>query len=383
MRLKRTKPISPSKLGIFDACKLRYLAETEGVAGKRLSAGPAANMGIAVHEAIELLIAYPDPDVGLVRRILVERLSEQFSSPQKSSRVVNSVFERFGASGIFPQARILLLCGYVKDVLRKMPRHFGPPKTPELPTTTTTTTIGQTGIEKWGISESLAMAGRIDYSYLDEVGSLHIVDFKTGRVSDDEGLPKTEYLNQIAAYGLILRETISVQKVILHLEGPRGNWEGELTSELENRVKYLARTINRSLPVGQIIEAQDIATLGKHCGACSVRPTCSKYLEVLSDGGGESQVIIANGDLFGNVIETKVADGLVKIRLECSAAKRVTVVGIPEELWINDDTVFMFGLRTKELLGRSRYFANYPVLDVSQPQSSAFSYLAISGGVLS
>ena len=65
MLLKRTKPIPPSKIGVFSSCKLRYLLETEGNAANRLPAGPPANIGIAVHESIEALAASPELDIEL------------------------------------------------------------------------------------------------------------------------------------------------------------------------------------------------------------------------------------------------------------------------------------------------------------------------------
>jgi hypothetical protein len=378
MIVKRTKKISPSKIGLFDTCWLRYLAESEGVAGSRLPAGPAAYMGIAVHAVIEALIGQSAPEIALVRSALVEKLSEQLSSPRKSSQVAHAAFQRFGLRGVVPQARILLLCGYVKDVLARLPRQVGLTR---LTTSTAPPSTGQLGIEKWVESESLAMAGRIDYSYLDDCGSLHVVDFKTGGVTDEGGAPKPAYLMQIAAYGLMLREAISVTKVRLHLEGPRGSWEGDLTQELENRVKYAAREINRSLPFENPFDAQEIASPGEHCSACSVRPSCAKYLAALSAGAnGESLPFAPVGDLFGNVVETKVVDGLVRVQMERPGIGRVTITGIPEALWPKRDAVFMFALRTNEVLGRARYIANYHALDVAQPQRSAFECLIISGG---
>ena len=381
MLVKRTKPISPSKIGLFDTCKLRYLTESEGVACSRLQMGPAALMGIAVHAAIESLVGHPEPEVGLVRGVLTDKLSEQLSSPKKSSQTAHAAFKRYGVRGVVSQARILSLCGYLLDVLGRLPRQVGSGKPP---VSSSPLKIGQLGIEKWAMSKSLAMAGRIDYSYLDEGGTLHVVDFKTGSVTEAGGMPKPGYLIQIAAYGSMLREVISVAKVRLHLEGPRGSWESDLTPEFENRVKYVAREINRSLPFDKIFDAAEIASPGEHCCSCSVRPACAEYLAALSAGAsGESLQIISAGDLFGKVIETKVNDGLVNVRLECPKDGRVTVTGIPEVVWAGDEYVFMFALRTNEVPGRARYVANYHVLDIGQPQGSAFEYFSLSGENLS
>lgn len=381
MLVKRTKPISPSKIGLFDNCRLRYLAESEGVACSRLQMGPAALMGIAVHAAIESLVGHPEPEVGLVRGVLTEKLSEQLSSPKKSSQIAHAAFKRYGLRGVVSQARILLLCGYVLDVLGRLPRQVSSGKPP---VSSAPSQIDQLGMEKWVMSESLAMAGRIDYSFLDEVGTLHVVDFKSGAVTEADGVPKPGYLMQIAAYGSMLREAHSVAKVRLHLEGPRGGWEDDLTPEFENRVKYVAREINRSLPFDKTFDAKEIASPGEHCCSCSVRPACAKYLAALSAGArDESLPIVSAGDIFGKVIETKVNDGLVNVRLECPKDGRITVTGIPEVVWARDEYVFMFALRTNETPGRARYVANYHVLDTAQPQQSAFEYLSLSGENLS
>jgi len=374
MLIKRTKPISPSKIGVFSSCKLRYLLETEGAAVNRLSAGPVANIGTAVHESIEALVACTELDIGSVRKVLVGKLLEQFSSPEKSSKVASVAFERFGLKGVVRQVRLLLLCSYIKDVLGRMPSQTGIQR---LADSSAQLRSGQIGIEKWVKSESLSMAGRVDYSYFDESGCLHVVDFKTGQVADDKGLPKAEYELQVAAYASMLRDAVVAHQVRLHLEGPSGNWEGDLTPELENRVRYAAREINRSLPFDKVFEAREMASIGEHCRYCSVRPGCAKYLDRLMVGDVDSPSVIADGDLHGTVIESGVADGLVKVRLECHGTKRVTITGIPEILWHGEEAVCMFALRTREVSGRARYIANYHVLDVCDPQSSAFEYLAI------
>lgn len=246
MLLKRTKPIPPSKIGVFSSCKLRYLLETEGTAANRLPAGPPANIGIAVHESIEALAASPELDIELVRKVLVGKLLEQFSSPEMSSKVASAAFERFGLKGVVQQSRLSLLCSYIKDVLGGMPRQT---RVQNLLDSSAQLPSSQIGIEKWARSESLSMAGRVDYSYFDESGCLHIVNFKTGRVTDDKGLPKVEYVLQVAAYALMLRDAVPAQKVRLHLAGPSGNWEGDLTPELENGVKYAAREVKPILAI--------------------------------------------------------------------------------------------------------------------------------------
>lgn len=131
------------------------------------------------------------------------------------------------------------------------------------------------------------------------------------------------------------------------------------------------------MPFDKAFEAREIASVGEHCRYCSVRPGCAKYLDRLIAGVAESPSIIADGDLYGIVIESSVTDGLVKTRLECQGTKRVTITGIPEILWRGEGAVCMFALRTREVSGRSRYIANYHVLDVIDPRSSAFEYLAI------
>jgi hypothetical protein len=175
----------------------------------------------------------------------------------------------------------------------------------------------------------------------------------------------------------MLRDAVLAKKVRLHLAGPSGSWEGDLTAELEKRVKYAAREVNRSLPFEKAFDAREIESVGEHCRNCSVRPGCAKYLDMLITGDDESPSIIADGDLYGTVIESSVNDGLVKTRLECQGNKRVTITGIPKVLWRGEGAVCMFALRTREVSGRSRYIANYHVLDIIDPRSSAFEFLAI------
>jgi hypothetical protein len=373
MQVTRTKPISPSKIGLFQSCKLKYLAESEGSVKNRLPAGPTANLGTAVHATIEALIEKEIPDIAIIKATLVDSLKGQFSIQDKCSPVTHTAFERYGLRGVTSQARILQLCGYITEVLGRLPRHLGPGRQ-----------VGQggmksqnqLGIEKWASSESLEMAGRIDYSYLDSSeGVLHVVDFKTGSVTDASNKPKMEYLLQIAAYGLMLGEANNISKVRLHLDGPSGNWEGDLTSELENRVRYATREINRSLPVGKPFIAQDIATPGDYCRSCSVRPSCARYLSFLSadDGAG----FVPLGDIRGIVIGLRASDSLVKVQIENQGKKSFTVTGIPEPMWDKrvGEEVSMYGLHTNEPIGRGRYVANFYVINANLPQASAFGFL--------
>ena len=375
MQVTRTKPISPSKIGLFKSCKLRFLAESEGSVKDRLPAGPTANLGTAVHATIEALIEKKAPDIATIKATLVDSLKEQFSSQGKCSPVARAAFERYGLRGVVSQARVLQLCGYTSDVLARLPRHFVPDKQ-----------VGQRGIksqnqlgiEKWASSESLGMAGRIDYSYFDSSeGVLHVVDFKTGSVTDESKQPKIEYLLQIAAYGLMLGEAHCISKVRLHLDGPSGSWIGDLTPELENSVRYAAREIIRSLPTGKSFIAHDLAVPGEYCSSCSVRPSCARFLSLLSTINGTGAVPI--GDVCGTVIDLKASDRFVKVRIESLEKQRSTVTGIPEEIWNKrlGDAVCMYGLCSSEQIGRANYVANLHVIDINQPQRSAFGFLVL------
>lgn len=375
MQITRTKPISPSKLGLFQLCKLRYLAESEGSVRDRLPAGPTANLGTAVHATIEALIEKDCPNVGIIKEALVDGLKLLFSSQGKCSPVAHATFERFGLRGVVSQARILQLCGYISEVLGRLPRQLCSGKQADHGGGKSQ---NQLGIEKWASSDSLGMAGRIDFSYLDPSGGvLHVVDFKTGSVTDESKKPKMEYLLQIAAYGSMLGEAHCISKVRLHLDGPTGTWGGDLTPELENSVRYSAREINRSLPIGKSFIAHDLAAPGEYCSSCSVRPSCAKYFSLLSTANGIG--IVPIGDVCGTVVDVKASDRLVRVRIENLQKQRSTVTGIPEEVWSKrlGDTVCMYGLCSSEPIGRAKYVANLHVIDINRPQSSAFGFLVV------
>ena len=138
------------------------------------------------------------------------------------------------------------------------------------------------GPEVWLSSPTLRLKGKADFISRAADGTFEIVDFKTGVVSGSNGELKDEYVLQLQAYALMLRERINTAPLRLVLDNgertPVPSDDGSLDLARE-RIEELTSQFSKH----SAVRSRDVAHPGQECASCGIRPSCAAYLEAAPD----------------------------------------------------------------------------------------------------
>jgi len=377
MLIARTKPISPSKAYSFYSCKLRFLAETEQTTLPKTPVGMAALLGTVTHMVIDRYLAKAHHNFEEVVHDLRVMLKNIILSTSSTASAVAYVLDKFGDGDVVTYGQIGQAARYVDRVLREFVK-----KQPTGQRFSHHNTCPDfIGSEKKLDSASLQIAGKPDLTYFSEDNTLIVVDFKTGRITTEDGI-NLNYLFQVACYGAILQELTGISNIQLRLIGSDADYNAPLSADLLHQVKYFSETVKRELPLHIAFDANQLATLGESCQSCSVRPGCSAYLKAMTSSGMEEKQFVSPFDAAGQVVEISGDGELLTIQLEDVTGLLKQIRNIPSSLLKQSikvgHFVAMFNLNTQESSARSKAFVNYFIIDTEKPQNSAFqSYIHV------
>ncbi|QOD82941.1 PD-(D/E)XK nuclease family protein [Chromobacterium haemolyticum] len=378
-RLRRMRMVSPSKLGAYLACPLRYLLESELPKASPIKVSPVALLGTAVHAVAEGAETRTVPSRAETFEALKYQFQKLACDQSKGGPLISWIWGRFGIDGLVSYQRLLSMASFARTLVDKG-RARGVSDYTTNPSTQHTIPEGR---ERWLESSSLGICGQADLILREEENSVSIIDFKTGRVLDQEGRPKDSYLLQLAAYGQIIRERDPAITIRLRLVSPSDHWEGIFDDALCGWVEEVLNELGETIPVGQVISPEEIAKVGDHCGDCSYRPCCGRYQRQLTEIGEIGFLRAKNGcfDFSGEILDVLPRDGFVHLRCRLSNGDLAKVWGIPES--ILDDTVCKqghrfnaYGLGTLEKSSAGVLPRNFFVVRQDFPRDSAFgSYI--------
>jgi hypothetical protein len=240
----------------------------------------------------------------------------------------------------------------------------------------------QLGSERGFEVERYELAGNIDYSFLDVDNVIHVIDFKSGKIFEDDGSLKGEYHYQIGLYGLMVKEYYPDKEIILEVIGAGDYWSDNLSLALRNKLIKAIEENNRYIPLGVEFSLESLGQLGSHCSACRARSACPKYFEVLTRGvkNTENQ-ILSKEDLYGQVEDISNANELLDIKLKSSMNIVISITGIPENLFKNisiGSNLACYNLRFYDHEALCSFPANFYVYRSDIPKISAFEAV-ISG----
>ncbi|HJW57577.1 MAG TPA: PD-(D/E)XK nuclease family protein [Burkholderiaceae bacterium] len=369
LALERTRPVSPSKLASFTTCPLRYLLETERPANGGLSRSPMALRGTIAHTLIERFTGKPLPTaqvlIGQFHVLLAAALTRDDAGP-----LLKLSFEAAGTAGILNSAQVVSACGFAMRVLKTRPQ--GQRATPAA--TAGRGSAGPLGPERKFEAPSLDLAGYIDLAYADSSGNIHIVDYKTGSVLNDDGAPRPEYQLQLAAYGVLAKKVLEPQKVFLELAGASSSWQGELTADLEATVLQLVDDLRHQLPRNRGLDASRLAKPGIHCQECRSRPSCPSYVNCLRYASTGDQRLSPR-DVAGDIVEAYEKGAFTSLRLRTSNGYTVSIAGIPTQFLqgaTTGDRLAGYSLGYFDDLTSAKFAANFFIYRADNPAASAF-----------
>ena len=370
--VERTKPANPSKLGVFLACRLRYVFETERQILKRIGDHPSALLGTAVHDAAEVLRRRLPVEASASVSVLEQCIGRLVAHASPSRQLIAWVLDQYGKNALLPRAQFISQAGFAWALAQRLPRrrvegagglrHM----TGRIPV----------GWERRITSATLDIAGRADEIYWAANGHVRIVDFKTGSIRDSEGHPKRSYVLQLAAYGLAVRELDPSVDITLELLGKGDQWIGTLDSSSAQAVSHVLRDLRTALPRGKSMPASGLACIGEQCAPCAYRPSCPAYREKL-----ELEGVIDHGfygfDVCGTCTDIAEENGLLAMRLSlrqgfAARISRVPAILLPAGKRVPGGQAAAFGIRSLEPARSGALSQNFAVVDAQHPRNSAF-----------
>jgi hypothetical protein len=377
--ISRTRLASPSKLATFLACPLRYVLETESNELRRIDIHPVTLLGTAVHKTTESMLGVNRPDGFGYPALVEEEFAKSALDKKNASPLTNWVIERFGLFGLISKRQIVEQSAFAKSLADRFVGGAVPSGGGHRPTAFGQITFGT---EKWLESASLGLGGKVDLIIQEDDGSIRIIDFKTGKVLDDEGKPKQAYLLQLAAYGRIVTDMVDGVSVHLEILGKTDSWTGLFDDRMNELIDRTLHELATNLPMNVPFELESLSRLGGHCSLCSFRPGCTKYRKDLSERMllGDFDYVEWPFDIVGTVASVERSGDLLTVRcklLNGNIAKvsRIPSVMLPEEGIAPGQTFTAFGLACLETKRPGTFPCNFSLFNEESPRNSAFQSL--------
>jgi len=178
-----------------------------------------------------------------------------------------------------------------------------------------------TNYEVFVRSETLGVSGRVDRIEMRLPNTVVVTDVKTGEVRGSDGAIKPEYVMQMAAYELLVKEMWPNAIIELMLDADN-QYEIKLgedeRADCQNRINLLKDSLGERAK--KVVEADSVQRSGRHCLNCPIRHVCSTYRAVLETDGFQSIVGTEDFDKitdgFGSVVKKQVimGDHVVNVR---------------------------------------------------------------------
>ncbi|EKN6393076.1 PD-(D/E)XK nuclease family protein [Yersinia enterocolitica] len=375
--ITRTRPALPSKLGVFVACPLRYLLESEQHTLQCLPLHPRTILGSVVHRLVNTLKKGPRGTSTSMIGQLENTFINAIGSTQRPGPLTEWVLKRHGIAGLISRKTLLEQIRYANSlIIPSVEREKYLPDSPEkrenrIPV----------GREQPLTSALLNMSGRADLIYQIASDQLRIVDFKTGKVTDAPNQPKDHYLLQVAAYGMMVKEWAPSVHIELELAGIFDNWTGFLDASLHERIAQILIKLNNTLPLNVPLYPQALAQSGKHCTTCISRCSCSVYRGKLQQHLQQHRFdpVHFGYDISGRLIDVDEDDGLITLRVQLDNGFTVKVFRIPTQLFPELERMVgrylsMYGANRLGRSSEGNFPRNFYVIDTQNPNWSAFQF---------
>ena len=386
--------LSPSRFRDLLGCKLSVLAERE--ARVRLPLSPEAVFGLILHHLRREWVegrCGPESSVS-------EALSNSLDSMARQAEMQLQLREE--TARLVPLREALGWWAWARGaqrlqrwVSRTTPRRL-PDRVQSLPTILDSPEMGpehaekdlQTGQEAWIVSPRWRLRGRADQVVEARGGQYEIVDFKSGRLHDDEGSLLPESTMQVRLYALAAEESTN-SPIRLFLEGSERHQILWGRHERQEIISLLEGVLS-DLPQGVRVSAPGLAMPGRQCAVCRVRPQCQRYIDEAPKLWKDLEIAgHLPLDTWGRIVSIRRRGTVQDIELKDPNGDLVIVRGLDTARRVNSlqlsESIYLFGLESTEdrrshgSVIRPRNFHEFPP-DSGQRLRKARS-LVVFGGV--
>lgn len=183
--------------------------------------------------------------------------------------------------------------------------------------------------------EKKVKLGNILIGYIDSVSSLsdgaEIIDYKTGKVHDEFGNIKEEYITQLSLYALMFEETfgIKVQRLTI-IDRDSNYYTVNRLPVNKDDVLSNAQNLINNINFKTTSEPIDLCSANENCKFCNCRHLCPSF----QDGADSSQIIKGKLVAIPNknvaIVETnsgrKVINGLDTLDIDLNQYLNNTII---------------------------------------------------------
>jgi hypothetical protein len=128
------------------------------------------------------------------------------------------------------------------------------------------------------LSRGLRLKGRIDeIARKQPGGTIEVIDYKTGRILDDDGTLSSRIVFQVRLYGLAVLECLPHVVVQPYVRSGEEYHAIPFDPEDIRQTENDHRALLARLSPGQSHHADSLAELGPHCRTCQIRHVCPRY----------------------------------------------------------------------------------------------------------
>lgn len=380
--------LNPSTLSSVSRCplsKLHGLPEEE-----MLPPSPMAILGSVIHEVMQQArspeMPYGDRVVRSIDRLFKEavgRAEDLLSGDPRTARMVPLRRAVGKMEYHIRLARLRNWAASLPGITGGVPSLATIPGISRVsskkPTKSADTTRIPVGIEQPLRVSGIRLSGRPDLIELDDAGTYHVTDYKTGAVVDGDGNPHDGLAFQLRLYALMLREIDSSARVRLWLEG-RECVEVPWSSTHEEEARERLMAICSELPPEETVPAIELAETGPHCGRCRIRHRCPAYRSVAPIWWRResSSAPVAPFDSWGDVERSEgEGEGTCVAYLRDEAGREVRVSGLEIDGLRTDHRVWFFDLQPSQTLphhGVYRHPRNFHVRAPNRSWSEALRF---------
>lgn len=212
---------------------------------------------------------------------------------------------------------------------------------------------GVAGPERRLQLDSLRLAGRPDWFAELDGGYVEVVDYKTGRMTDQDGQVLSEHVAQLQLYALLVESKLPGREIQLFVEGAERlqiPWDERCRDEILERLEC----VSLAYPEEHLVRARSIANPGVHCAQCRLRAMCSVYAEVVPRWWKNEQ---ENPrplplDVWGTISRIETGSSGIDVWINDAIGRKVRVAGLNAERGVQNiglgETVWFFDLEASE-----------------------------------
>ena len=148
-----------------------------------------------------------------------------------------------------------------------------------------------------------------------ELGSILIIDFKSGRIVGENGEILNDIALQMHSYALMAAERWPGLEIRLHVQG-REDVEVPNNMMGRRRVEEILIELEAKFPYGKVLNAVETARTGPGCRYCQIRPICKTYLHSATAEWARimpARERISSSDIWGHYVDFDNVFGAILI----------------------------------------------------------------------